>query len=712
MLTQIVRLFPCLLLLAGLSHAQGLQCLAVSAAPVVHTEGVSELVGDITANCQGGQPNAVTTGNLTIFLSVNITNRIDAFSNSDIRFSYDNGNGPTTAAAVAQITGPNQAVFNGLTFQLSNTGSISFRIVNIRGNANQSHSQPIYAQLAYNGSSLISLLTNQFTVAFPVLSLLTSSVGSLVGSQPGSPAPGDVTSFAGFLAARSAVSSIRVTEGFATAFTPKQTANNSVSDSGVRLIVRYHGFPTVAHLYVPDVIVGANGVTQTSVGNLGRPIAGGSFTGGVSTLLLALVRGANSSGAGGSPAIPVPAASAGVVQFDKVSEVSIDEKGEAYAVYEVISADPNAVESAQLPTFLTLASNTGVTATNTSQEVFLAPISNDNNASVTAPVPRFVAVTPGSDCAVLRDCGASYFPQLNIGINAGLTFNVPLNGGISTQYIPIQNGGAGVLQWRATVTYDNGSGWLRLDPTSGVNNGTIRVDANPAGLALGTYTATIHIDGGQSGTKNVAVTLNVGAAGTANFGIQSINVAYPAQTGLVAGSRAIISGTGLSDAALAVFVNDVPATIVDRQAGTLTIVIPEAAAGISVGVLRVNSGTSSATIPVNLVAQAPLILPGGVRNLDFSVNGPNNPAVAGTAFQVFATGLPAGGKITGRVHDIDIFTPLYAGSAPNLPGVQQVNLQIDPLFPTFQTYIYVCGQFGEGPRICSPAVPIWLKAKQ
>jgi len=160
-----------------------------------------------------------------------------------------------------------------------------------------------------------------------------------------------------------------------------------------------------------------------------------------------------------------------------------------------------------------------------------------------------------------------------------------------------------------------------------------------------------------------------------------------------------------------VFVNDQPATIVARQDTSLTIVIPEAASLGNTGVLRVQLGTSTASIPLTIAAQAPMILPGGVRNLDFSVNGPNNPAVAGTAFQVFATGLPVGGTITGRVHDIDIFQPLYAGPAPGLPGIQQVNLQIDPLFPTFQTYIYVCGQTTTSQRVCSPAVPISLKAK-
>jgi len=106
---------------------------------------------------------------------------------------------------------------------------------------------------------------------------------------------------------------------------------------------------------------------------------------------------------------------------------------------------------------------------------------------------------------------------------------------------------------------------------------------------------------------------------------------------------------------------------------------------------------------------APAILPNGVLNVDYSVNSALAPALAGSAFQIFATGLPLNGTISGRVHDIDIFTPLYAGPAPGAIGIQQVNLQIHPLFLTFQTFVYVCGQVSGGPRTCSPAVPIWLQ---
>jgi uncharacterized protein (TIGR03437 family) len=48
--------------------------------------------------------------------------------------------------------------------------------------------------------------------------------------------------------------------------------------------------------------------------------------------------------------------------------------------------------------------------------------------------------------------------------------------------------------------------------------------------------------------------------------------------------------------------------------------------------------------------------------------------------------------------------PAYAGPAPGIPGVQQVNVAIPSDLPAMQTYVFVCS--GE---ICSPATKIWIR---
>src|SRR5207249_1878682 len=76
----------------------------------------------------------------------------------------------------------------------------------------------------------------------------------------------------------------------------------------------------------------------------------------------------------------------------------------------------------------------------------------------------------------------------------------------------IRNNGGGLLNWTASVTYAKGTGWLRLETTSGQNNGNIRIFADPSKLAAGTYQAAVSIDSGAAGIETVPVTLTVAAA--------------------------------------------------------------------------------------------------------------------------------------------------------------------------------------------------------
>src|SRR5436305_2995894 len=72
------------------------------------------------------------------------------------------------------------------------------------------------------------------------------------------------------------------------------------------------------------------------------------------------------------------------------------------------------------------------------------------------------------------------------------------------------------MPWTASVEYTNGTGWLSLDRTSGVNNASIRMNADPKNLTAGTYTANVLIDAGPvAGSVRVPMTFVVGPAPTA-----------------------------------------------------------------------------------------------------------------------------------------------------------------------------------------------------
>src|ERR1700726_4891996 len=117
----------------GLANAQTiLTCNSTSVPPIVHVEGIAERIGDIVLICSGGMPAEQITGNLSIFLGVNVTNRIAGSTVTDVVFTVDNGSGPQPVNVPGTLTGLSSLVYNGVSFTLSTTGTATLRIANIR----------------------------------------------------------------------------------------------------------------------------------------------------------------------------------------------------------------------------------------------------------------------------------------------------------------------------------------------------------------------------------------------------------------------------------------------------------------------------------------------------------------------------------------------------------------------------------------------------
>jgi uncharacterized protein (TIGR03437 family) len=137
--------------------------------------------------------------------------------------------------------------------------------------------------------------------------------------------------------------------------------------------------------------------------------------------------------------------------------------------------------------------------------------------------------------------------------------------------------------------------------------------------------------------------------------------------------------------------------------------VPAALAGKATSSLLVSvDGISSPPVTVSLATAAPAIFPDAVLNQDYLVNSESNAARTGSIVQIFATGLPSAGLITAKIHDRPVPSPYYAGPAPGLTGVQQVNIFIPQDLPTMQTFVYVCGGTSAADQVCSPARKIWL----
>ena len=701
-----------------LSQAQSsVTCVVSAGPPVVRMEGITERTGDLVLACSGGGAGARITGNLTLFLNTNITNRVASNTSNtvtDVAFAIDNGSGPQPAAVQGVITGPSILVFNGLSFMLSPSGTATLRIANVRGAASQLGaafpSNAIAAQLAFNSNTLSIVPTNQFTVAQIERGLFAGYSSKIVCSQQGSPLPTNTASLASFLGSGSVFASTRLTEGFADAFNRRSEFQSLNADSGTRIIVNYGGFPAGARLLIPNVIAGSDAIQPTAGGDFGLAPSGGQYApGGSGSLLLALVQGASPSGAGGSPVyFPGPVGSP-AVSFDAMAEVPLA-NGSGFAVYEVVDDNPNVQESVQFPTFLGLPAFTGA-AVQTTETVSFAPVSTVVTATASDPIPRFVQTTVPDDCTIVGDCGASYFPRLNVP-ETSLSYSAPAGTGFQVAYVRVQNSSGGVMQWSASVTYQNGSGWLRLDPTSGTNNSTVRVDALPGTLAPGVYNATLTIDAGPvAGTRSLPVSFTITAPPppTAPPPVVTsvVNAATFGAVPLVPGSLATLQGSKFSGTGLSVTFDGSPAQVLFSNDTQINLLVPTALASKNSAQLIVSvNGISSTGQTIALAPFAPGIFQPGVLNQDYSLNSSSQPARLGSVIQIFATGLSGAGVISANIGGEAVAQPYYAGPAPGLTGVQQVDLIVPLDLSGPSANVTVCGGVTSAQPVCSPPVAV------
>ncbi len=711
------RLLAVFALTIGASYAQTSSAsatCAVSAVPTtVRAEGLTERLGDIVLACSG-TPGVVLSGNLSVFLPVTITNRVDSNNQAqDAVLAVDYGSGFVPTGILGQVS--NQVIaFNGLSFTVPASGQLSLRLSNLRAAAYQMGTtipQQIAAHLASTLSFGFLSSPSGLVAAYSQPGLLATFYDRGNITCVGSPVP-DTLSVSDLFAAGTAFASTRLTEGFASAFQPRSGSD----DTGTRFLVKYTGFPAGAHLYVPDFLAGSTAAVPTSGGDLGLPQAVGSYLPGSNSLLLARVQFPNPDGSGGLPL--------GAIAFNSASEVALT-NGSGVVVYEVVDANPAVPESVQFPSFVGIASTAAATVA--TETVSFAPVSTIASASTSAPVPRFAAVTPASDCTSVGDCDASYFPKLSVFPNPVLLTAIA-GGAMTSQpgYVPVQNGGGGILNWTVTVNYLQGSNWLTLDNLGGQNNGSVRAFVNlPNMPAAGTYHANIVVSGGAlAGTVTVPVTLTVAAAPSTTpvpsqpstppvtpsvVVSKVVNAATFDQTPLVSGSLATVMGSNLAGKAVSVTFDGQAADILYDGAGQINLRVPAGFdAKSSANLVVTVDGASSTPTTVALSPAWPSIFANGVLNQDNSVNASGAGAKAGSILQIFVTGIPTGAIVSAQIGGRQNLVPLYAGDAPDVPGVQQINVAVPDDAAASTSPLMLCATAG-GRQFCSAAYSLTIQ---
>ncbi len=701
-----MKLFFLILGAIGLVAAQPTVCSTTSAPLLVRAEGLTERVGDILFSCTGA-PNATLSINLSVQLNTAITNRLSAGNLvTGTVLTADNGSGPQAVVAQPILQSQNNLIWNGVVLTFSPQGTLNIKIADVRANAAGSGSHGLIVAILSMSSGSLLITQSSLEVAVVEVSLYAGFSGKLICAQSGSMLA-STSSFQDLILGGTIFTTTRITEGWAGAFPPRSAPPSLNADSGTRFIVKYSNFPQAARLFVPNVVAGSDAIQPTAGGDFGLPASGGAYAPSANgSLLLALVPGADSTGAGGSPVFTPGAA--GTTTFDGVTELQIS-GGTAYAVYEVVDSNPFSLESAQFPTFLGLAPNAVTAAVQTGESVSYAATSGVATASATSPIPRFVAPTPPNDCGIVGDCGANYFPQLTVN-PAALQYTLPAGGMNQTQYVPVKNLGGGVLNWIASLSYTNGSGWLNLMDATGVNNGTVRLDANALNLTPGTYGATLTVDAGGAGRRLVAITLVVTQAVAVGPQVTAVeNAASFEKVPVVPGSLATIMGSAFNGKNVSATFDGLPATILFSNATQINLLVPSGlgAKTSSQLVVAVDSA-SSAPMTVQVAPFAPGIFAGAVVNQDSTVNSVSNGAAAGSVIYFYATGLSGSGAISVRIGSTELTNLYYAGPAPGYPGVQQINAALPAGLRGVTTSLYACGTSAGG-EVCSLPYPLTVK---
>ena len=662
----------------------------------LRSEGLAESATDITLSCSGAKPGVAGTAIVSIFTPVNITNHLSTGNTPDVVVSVMAGGFQQPVPANIQLVGNNQLEISGIQYTPGPDGSLTIRISNLRLNVNSApHTSPLLtANILTTG---LALTGTQLQLGAPTSGLLTSDTSAGIFCT-GSPVPQNLT-LQGLFTAGTAFGTTRVTEGFPSAFIPK----DATSDNGTRILVKYSNLPPSTQLFVPDLIAGSSAVQPTSGGDLGLAQSAGIYASSANgSLLLARVSNALPDGSGGSPFYRPPVGGTPATTLSTASPLAIN-NGSAFVVYEVVDSNPTVQESAQIPTFVSVASNT-TPGTYGGIALSFAPLSTVGTATMTDPVPRFASVAPPIDCKTLGDCSASYYPQLKMNTSS-ITLQASANGPQAGGYLPFVNSGGGTLEWKVSVSYQNGSGWLTLGSTSGTGNTTIPVHANPANLSPGTYNATITVDAGpMAGSQSVPVVLTVGQA--VPLVTQVANAANGNVASLVPGSFASVYGTGLAGNNVTISFDGVGAMTTYNSASQVNLLVPSALTGKNSAQMLVSvDGRNSSPMMVNLVNAAPAIFQSGVLNQDNSVNSTGKPAVRGSTLQIFLTGLP---PVSGAMVNIGSrsLQSVYSGGAPGVPGLQQVNVLL-PADLTGTAQMTVCTS-GQG-AVCSPAYSVTIQ---
>jgi hypothetical protein len=394
-----VVLAAAVLALGVTASAQTYSCTGTTGAPpTLRSEGATELVGAIVITCTGVP--AATTINVDLQLNagaVPITSRAGTTSgettngfDAALQVSATGGLGTVVNTyAGTPITVGSAAFFNDVRFTAVSlsAGTDVITISGIRGNVSSGN-----VSISAGGYGIVQALISVSNGALPLqqnvynVGLVTNSLAVSQGAVVGTinTCVGSPAIVVGLNKGTANSGSVKFSELFPTAFkvqlpaaagtdsesgpnpivatsavTPLGASVEQTATTATQFAVTFAGVPSGVTLYVPNVITSTN----ANGGGTAVLVTGeGSTTPAATGVNIAPV---------GSPVITVNAATAGTTYF-----------------YNVVSTDPNSIDSFSLPVYpATAANNSAAILSNPTVTISYAP----RTSTTSVLVPRFVA---------------------------------------------------------------------------------------------------------------------------------------------------------------------------------------------------------------------------------------------------------------------------------------------------------------------------------
>ncbi len=188
---------------------------------------------------------------------------------------------------------------------------------------------------------------------------------------------------------------------------------------------------------------------------------------------------------------------------------------------------------------------------------------SDNTGESEAPhlhfgyIRSWAGTVSGADFIDPKPCFDQALPPA-IGVTPGtVAFNALEGTNPPPQSLTITNEGGGTLAWAAM---DNAS-WLSVSPLSGVAPSSISISANIAGLAPGTYGASIAISATGASSRNIGVTLTVVPVQTNLLTVSGSGTGSGTVTSSPSGISCTISGGGTGGTCSASFTSTTTVTL-------------------------------------------------------------------------------------------------------------------------------------------------------